>query len=173
MEAARAIFASQGYERATIRDIAAAAAIDPAMVIRYFGSKDELFARIAEFDLRLPDPNGTERSGIGEMLVRHFLDIWEDERGISGMAVLLRSAASNELALRKLHEIFAGQVMPALARIDGPLPARDRAALVASQLLGFAYSRYVIRLQPVVDLPRDLVIREIGRTIQTYLTGEH
>jgi AcrR family transcriptional regulator len=171
LEAARQIFAGNGYERTTIRDIASAASIDPAMVIRYFGSKDELFARIAVFDLKLPDPNQVEPSRLGEVLVRHFLDIWEGEQGNSGMAVLLRSAPSNEFALQKLREVFAGQVMPALARIEGPLNPRDRAALVATQLLGLAFSRYVIKLQPVVDLPQELIVRELGRTLQAYLKG--
>jgi AcrR family transcriptional regulator len=171
LEAASQIFASNGYERTTIRDIASAASIDPAMVIRYFGSKDELFARIAVFDLRLPDPGTIEPSRLGEVLVRHFLDIWEGDEGNSGMAVLLRSAASNDFALQKLREVFAGQVMPVLARIEGPLNPGDRAALVATQLLGLAFSRYVIKLQPVVALPQDLIVRELGRTLQAYLKG--
>src|ERR671917_219946 len=53
--AARARFAADGYDRATVRAIAADAGIDPSMVMRYFGSKRQLFALTAEFDLRLPD----------------------------------------------------------------------------------------------------------------------
>ena len=105
------------------------------------------------------------------MRVQHFLNTWEGERGNSGMAVLLRSAASNEFALQELREVFAGQVMPALARIEGPLNPKDRAGLVASQLLGLAFSRYVIKLQPVVDLPQELIVRELGRKPQAYLKG--
>ena len=55
LAAAREQFAASGYQAATIRAIAAAAAIDPAMVMRYFGNKEALFAAAAEFDLRLPD----------------------------------------------------------------------------------------------------------------------
>ena len=55
LKAAQQLFADQGYERATVRDIAARAAIDPAMVIRYFGSKEGLFAQATAFDLKLPD----------------------------------------------------------------------------------------------------------------------
>ena len=58
LAAARERFAADGYERATIRAIAADAAIDPAMVMRYFGNKEKLFAAAAEFDLRLPDLSG-------------------------------------------------------------------------------------------------------------------
>ncbi len=73
----------EGYERTTIRDIAAAASIDPAMVIRYFHSKEELFGRIADFDLRLPNPVGhSDRDRLGEALVTHFLNIWEGEQAV-------------------------------------------------------------------------------------------
>jgi AcrR family transcriptional regulator len=52
LTAARERFGADGYERATIRAIAADAAIDPAMVMRYYGNKEKLFAAAAEFDLR-------------------------------------------------------------------------------------------------------------------------
>ena len=78
LAAARELFAAQGYERTTVRDVAAKAEIDPAMVIRYFGSKDGLFARAAVFDLRLPDLGAIERAELGPVLVGHFLDVWEE-----------------------------------------------------------------------------------------------
>jgi AcrR family transcriptional regulator len=171
LEAARAIFAREGYERATIRDIAAAASIDPAMVIRYFHSKEELFGRIADFDLRLPDPADIDRERLGQALVAHFLDIWEGENAVPGLVVMIRSAASNEFAAHKVHEVFSGQVLPMLTSIGDPKDAKNRAGLVASQLIGLAFGRYVIKFEPVVGLSRDRIIRDIGATIQAYLAG--
>ena len=52
LAAARRRFADEGYDRATVRAIAGDAGVDPSMVIRYFGSKRELFTAAAEFDLR-------------------------------------------------------------------------------------------------------------------------
>jgi AcrR family transcriptional regulator len=170
LAAAGELFAAQGFERTTVREIAARAAIDPAMVIRYFGSKEGLFARSAVFDLALPDLAGVDRSEIGCVLVRHFLGIWEDADGGGGLPVLLRSAASNTLAAEKLREVFAGQVMPALAPLIGA-DAPARAGLVSSQLLGLALCRYVLKLPPVVALPRERIVRELGATLQRYLDG--
>src|SRR6266581_4742344 len=65
LAAARQHFAASGYERATIRAIAADAGIDPAMVMRYFGNKEKLFAAAAEFDLRLPDLAAVPRGTLG------------------------------------------------------------------------------------------------------------
>jgi AcrR family transcriptional regulator len=171
LEAAREIFGREGYERTTIRDIAAAASIDPAMVIRYFHSKDELFGRIANFDLRLPDPASIDRNRIGEALVTHFLNIWEGENAVPGLIVMIRSAASNEFAAQKVHEVFARQVLPMLTSIGDREDAPNRAGLVASQLIGLAFGRYVIKFAPVVALSRERIIRDIGATIQAYLIG--
>src|SRR3954470_14069400 len=79
LAAARERFASDGYERATIRAIAADATIDPAMVMRYFGNKEKLFVAAAEIDLRLPDVSVVPRGSVGRVLVRHFVERWEGD----------------------------------------------------------------------------------------------
>jgi len=168
LAAAREHFAASGYERATIRAIARKAGIDPAMVMRYFGTKEKLFAAAAEFDLRLPDLAAVPRDAIGSLLVGHFLDRWESD---DTLQALLRAAVSHHVAVARLRAIFATQVVPALAPLW-----RDRAAagtrvgLVATQMLGMALCRYVLRLPPVVALDRAAVIRWLGPTIQRYLT---
>jgi AcrR family transcriptional regulator len=173
LAAAQQLFAGRGYELTTVRDIAAMAEIDPALVIRYFGSKEELFARAAVFNLKLPDLGTADRSKVGEMLVRHFLSLWEGENANGGLTVLLRSAASNKFAANKLQEIFATQVLPAITKIGGQKGAAERAGLIASQLLGLAFCRYVVKFAPVVGLSHEQIIREIGQTIQRYATGEN
>lgn len=164
--AARRLFAEHGYERTTIRQIASEAGFDASLVIRYFGSKDGLFATVAEPDLRLPDLTAVKPQKIGEVLVGHFLDVWE---GGSGMPVLLRSAASNEAAAERLKQMFARQVGPAVAKAGSPGKAPIRAGLIASQLLGLAMTRYILRLPPVVAMDREFLVREVGATIQRYI----
>lgn len=169
--AAKELFAINGFERTTVREIGARAGIDPSMIIRYFGSKDALFAQVAMPDLSLPDLSGADSDRIGETLVRHFLAQWEGEAGGGGMPVLLRSAASNEEAASRLREIFRAQVFPAIARAGPPETAPVRAGLVASQLLGLALSRYVLKLPPVVAMPVEIIVRAVGETVQRYATG--
>lgn len=169
--AARELFAINGFERTTVRDIAARAQIDPAMIIRYFGSKEALFAHVAMPDLHLEDLGDTDPESLGRAMVRHFLEQWEGERAGGGLPVLLRSAASNEHAAERLRTLFASQVFPAIARLGTPESAAVRAGLVASQLLGLAITRYVLRLPPVVALPQEVIIGSIGDTVQRYATG--
>lgn len=168
--AARELFAANGFERTTVRDIGARAGIDPSMIIRYFGSKEALFTRVAEPDLDLPDLSGIDSANIGETLARHFFEQWEGDRAGRGMPVLLRSAASNEEAAERLRKIFLAQVYPAIAGAGPSETAAVRAGLVATQLLGLAMARYVLRLPPVVAMQPDLIVRIIGETVQRYAT---
>jgi len=170
--AARELFAINGFDRTTVRDIGNRAGIDPSMIIRYFGGKEALFAHVAAPNLQLPDLSEILPDAIGETLVRHFLELWEGDAVGGGMPVLLRSAASNDAAAEQLRQIFLRQVFPAVARAGSPQTAAVRAGLVASQLLGLALTRYVLMLPPVVMMSPDLIIRIIGSTIQRYASGQ-
>jgi len=167
LAAAKQRFAESGYERATIRAIAADANIDPSMVMRYFGNKDQLFAAAADFDLQLPDFSSAERDQMGGQLVTYFMDRWERDEAL---VVLLRSSTTNAEAAQRMQEIFAGQLLPAIAKINSS-DAPRRAGLIATQVLGLALCRYVLRLPPVVAMSHDEVVAWLGPTIQRYLEG--
>lgn len=169
LTAARERFAADGYERATIRAIAADAAIDPAMVMRYFGNKEKLFAAAAEFDLRLPDLSGLPTDEVGAALTNHFLDRWEDDESLKA---LLRASVTNEIAAERMRELFAAQLGPVIAKLADPASAPTRAGLVATQALGFALCRYVLALPPVAALTREEAVAWLGPTITRYLTGK-
>ncbi|HZU90952.1 MAG TPA: TetR family transcriptional regulator [Stellaceae bacterium] len=168
LNAARRRFAEEGYERTTIRGVAAAAAIDPSMVIRYFGNKEGLFAAAASFDLALPDLAAVPRRERGKRLARHFLHLWEHDAAGGGLAVLLRTAATSDGAAERVRRIFREQVLPAIAAVSPDAPA-TRAALITSQFLGLAYSRYVVRIPELTMLAEDVIVASLGRTIQRYL----
>jgi AcrR family transcriptional regulator len=172
LEAAQHLFAEQGYERATVRDIAAHAAIDPAMVIRYFGSKEGLFASATAFDLRLPDLTVVAKREIGRTLIAHFVETWEGSLSNGGLISLLRAAASNEDAANAVRAIFGGQVVPMLARVVPPAELPLRAGLVATQIMGLAVTRYILKVPPVVAMDRAQIVRLLGPTMQRYVVGK-
>ena len=172
LKAAQALFADQGYERATVRDIAARAAIDPAMVIRYFGSKEALFAKATAFDLKLPNLTAVAKTDIGTTLVAHFLDVWEGSLSNGSLISLLRAAASSEDAANAVRIIFGGQVVPALAQVVPPAELPQRAGLVATQIMGLAVTRYILKVPPVVAMNREQIVRLLGPTMQRYVVGK-
>ena len=171
LKAAQELFAEFGYERATVRDIGARASIDPAMVMRYFGSKDELFARATAFDLQLPDLTKAKANELGKALIAHFLELWEGSLSTGGLTILLRASASNEDAAAKMRAIFGGQVMPMLAKVMATAELPVRAGLVSSHLLGLALCRYVLKVPPVVAMEPEQIIRSVGPTLQRYISG--
>ncbi|MGW4769274.1 TetR/AcrR family transcriptional regulator [Nocardia sp. NPDC004278] len=171
LEAARARFAAEGFRKATIRAIAADAAIDPSMVMRYFGSKDGLFAAAVDVRLELPDLASAEPSSLGELLVRRFLAIWEDQPDNKVLVILLRSSITDETVSERFRQIFTEQVLPAVLRFGDPADAQRRGGLIVTQMLGLALCRYVLELPPVVGLTRDQIIADIAPTLQRYLTS--
>ena len=167
LRAARERFAADGYERATIRAIAADAAIDPSMVMRYYGNKERLFAAAAEFDLRLPELTGVPAGEVATRLVAHFLDRWE---GDETLMALLRAGVTNPAAAERMQQIFATQLEPLAERLSPDQP-HTRAGLVSSQVLGVALCRYVLKLPPVVAMDRADLIAWLAPTIRQYLLG--
>ena len=172
LAAAREQFASHGYQGATIRGVAASAGIDPAMVMRYFGSKEGLFARATAFDLRLPDLSQVARARIGETLVGHFVDVWEGPLSNGSLISLLRAAASSDDAANAIRTIFGGQVAPMLARVVPPDELFTRAGLVATQIMGLAVTRYILKVPPVVAMDRAQLVTLLGPTMQRYVVDK-
>jgi AcrR family transcriptional regulator len=170
LEAARRQFAADGYERTTIRTVAAEAAIDPSMVMRYFGSKEGLFAAAASFELNLPDLAALPAKKRGRALAQRFLQLWGHDPAGGGLAILLRTAATNDSAAERVRKVFRDQVVPAIAAVVPDAPAA-RAALISSQFLGVAYCRFVVAIPELVKLDDGILLATLGRTIQRYLDG--
>ena len=97
----------------------------------------------------------------------HFLTRWEDD---DALVVLLRSATTNAEAAQRMTDIFAAQLLPAIAKFV-PDDAPRRAGLIATQVLGMALCRFVLRLPPVVAMSRDELIEWLGPTLQRYALG--
>ncbi|MEV5610352.1 TetR family transcriptional regulator [Streptomyces sp. NPDC052225] len=168
--AARERFAADGYERATIRAIARDARIDPSMVMRYFGNKEGLFASAVALDLELPDPAGVAREELGRTLVGHFVALWEENEVLTA---LMRVGATNPAAAERMQGVLRDQLIPVARQVcPDPGQAPLRAALSASQVLGLALTRYVLRFPASVAMSREEIVDWLGPTVQRYLTAE-
>jgi len=140
------------------------------MVMRYYGSKAGLFASASAIDLHLPDLNGVERARLGEVVVRHFLTLWEGDLADDALIFILRTAVTNEAGAVRLQTIFADQVaQPIAAALNDPGATR-RAAMVGTQLLGLALCRYILHLEPVASMTTEVLITDLAPTVQRYLT---
>lgn len=176
LEAAKESFAVSGYDATTIRGVGRAAGVDPALVHHYFGTKQELFAAAMELPVDpavlVPVLLAEGADGLGERLVRMFLSVWDGTPGQAPMLALVRSAAAHEPAAELLRSFLADAVLGPLARaVSGDRPEL-RAGLIATQMMGLAMARYVVRLEPVATAGADTVAPVVGATVQHYLTGD-
>jgi len=166
LAAAQTQFGEQGFERTTIRSVATAASVDPALVMHYFGNKAGLFAAATRLDIRFPDLTGVAPADIAALVIPRFVEVWRPD---GSFLPLLRAAATNRSAADALLEVFAAQVAPALADIVPDRPA-ERAALIGAQLLGVAVSRHILGTPPLAQMSvRDLV-EWLGPVLAHFLT---
>lgn len=176
LDAARNYFERHGYERATIRGIAAEAGVDPALVHHYFGSKQQLLVAALKLPVNprevLPELLAGPVEGIGERLLRRILSVWGADWARGGNLIgLIRTSMTHEDAARMMREFFTREVIGRLAEeLEVPQP-RLRIGLVASQLMGLAMARFIIRLEPIASADPETLIACYGPTIQRYLTG--
>ncbi len=169
LDAARATFAAHGYERATIRAVAARAGVNASMVMRYFGSKAGLFTAAVTMDLQVPDLRSAPASRRGELLVRHFISRWEDPAHGDELIALLRTAVTSETVAGQLQSVLSQLVTEPIAAL-GDGRAAERGTLIASQLLGLALGRYILRFEPLAALSTDDVVAAVAPSVQRYLT---
>ncbi|MEV0493802.1 hypothetical protein [Streptomyces atratus] len=119
--------------------------------------------------LRLPELGALPGKHIGAVLVAHFPDRWEQDDAPAG---LLRVGVTNDAGAERMRAVFAEQLGPIAAGVC-PVPAEAprRAALVASQILGMALTRYVLRVSPAAAMSRDEVSARLAPTVQRCLTA--
>jgi AcrR family transcriptional regulator len=176
LAAATAAFAESGYDRATIRDIAARAGVDPALVIHYFGSKDALFAEVLQLPVRPRDvftrAAAADAGQIGETVVRAFLEAWEPQEQRLRLTAMLRSATTNETAMHILRDLLVREVFAPMTEVLGAPDGQLRATLVGSQFVGLALMRYIGGVEPLASASIDELVAAIGPTVQRYLTGD-
>jgi AcrR family transcriptional regulator len=174
--AAREHFMRDGYDRATVRAIAADAAVDVAMVYYFFGSKEGLFTELA---LRGPEhplhqlaallDEGTDH--IGNRLVRRFIEHWDAGVVYEPLVAVWRGAAVQPQVRNVLQDSLAGPVAERVAAEFGVRDAELRVELVASHLVGLAFARYQLKIEPLASARIEDVVAWVGPTIERYLSN--
>jgi AcrR family transcriptional regulator len=167
LAAARRRFASEGFERTTLRAIAADVGVDAALVIRYFGSKQDLFATATEFRIDLPDLSDADPDDIAGMLLPRYFAVWEDDHTF---LALLRAAMTSRVAADTLNQTLATYVAPTLTGVTPDNPMK-RIAVTDAFVIGLAATRSVLVNPPVAALSRDELSRWAGPVFRQLLVG--
>ncbi|WP_418059615.1 TetR family transcriptional regulator [Pimelobacter simplex] len=169
-EAARTLFAERGFERASVRAIAAEAGVDPALVIRHFGSKEALFLRTVDTSLGLGSVLEGPIETVGRRLVAYFVDPGRPvvRKRFVALAQASHRDQVREEMVRHTAETYVAPLTPRLTGADREL----RAALAVAQIGGLLTMLYV-QEDPILAAadPADL-IAIYGDAIQRLLTLE-
>jgi len=174
--AARAAFAAGGYEGTSVRAVARAADVDPALVHHFYGTKHELFLAAlqlpGDFTEALPALLNGDVERLGERLVQFFLGLVDTEETRGPLLTLIQAAMTNQQAAELLRVFVTEQIISRIvAVLDVPAP-QLRATLVGSQLVGLAVLRHVVRVPPLATAEATAVVAAVAPTVQRYLTGE-
>jgi AcrR family transcriptional regulator len=173
LNAARHLFAEQGYESTSLRAISREAGVDPALVHHFFDGKaavfDAAFADVVKPREIFDEEFGGDVPDVGERLVGRFLSIWEQQETRGALMAMLRSSVAHADAAELLSEFMTDGPLRQIAENAAPEDAEMRAALVSSQLIGVALLRYVMRTEPLASADAEQIARRIGPTIERYV----
>jgi len=176
LDVARDEFARRGFDAATVRSIAGRAGVDPAMIAHHFGSKQQLFLAV----LQLPFDPAVEiaqvldgpREELAERLLGRLLDVWDSPSG-AGAVAAVRTAVQRDDTAGLVRDLALSRVLAPLMETMAGTPQQRlwRANLVASQLVGLIFARYVVRLEPLASAAHADVVAALAPTVERYLSG--
>ncbi|MCV7219895.1 TetR/AcrR family transcriptional regulator [Mycolicibacterium elephantis] len=176
LKCARDLFARNGVDKTSIRAVAAAAGVDPALVHHYYGTKQQLFAAAIEAPVNPMDVirplKETPVEELGHKLPSVLVPLWDSEAGQGFIATLRSLLAGSDVALIRsfLQEVITTELGP---RVDNPPGSgRIRVQFVASQLVGIVVARYILELEPIRSLSPEQIADTIAPNLQRYFTGE-
>jgi AcrR family transcriptional regulator len=174
-QAARRQFSDLGYDRASIRSVAAEAGVDPALVVHYFGSKQRLFLAAIELPFEVGDLVERLETGpreqVGERVARFALEVLGNPDARARWTGMIRAAASDPDAADILREVLTQRIFEPLAEALGSEDAQLRANLASSQMVGLVMARYIIAIEPLASADAETVVSAIAPTLQRYLVG--
>lgn len=175
LAAARAAFSAHGYDAVSVRAIARGANVDPALVHRFFGSKESVFIAAMQLPVTpsrlVPAILAHGPDGLGERIVETLFTLYDTTGAGGPFRAFLASAVTNEHAATMLREFLTTEILGRVTAAAAPDQPGLRAALAASQILGLLMARYIVRLPQIADAQRSHLAACVGPTVQRYLTG--
>lgn len=169
LAAAEELFATRGYTRATVRDIAARAGVTHGLVMRHFGTKEELFlaAMPGVRDLHRIAPGPVET--LPDRIARAWVERMESVNGADPGTALILSIPDREAAVRLYNVLIDHSVREYRAVLGSTREDDIRLQLMASQLIGVTMTRYILRVGPLADLAPPELIKWLTVTIRGIL----
>ncbi|HEX3794925.1 MAG TPA: TetR family transcriptional regulator [Acidimicrobiales bacterium] len=175
IQAAKRVFAANGYEKASLRAVARDAGVDASLVHHYFDGKADLFvaAMSLPFDPRQVSANSNHATAgaPGARIVEGFLGMWDRAEGTgSSFAACAGAMASSPAVADAMREFVSERIwsVHASAGDEDPLTSQRRSSMIASQLMGLAFTRYILRVPPIATDTPAQIAQWAGPTVDRY-----
>jgi AcrR family transcriptional regulator len=174
--AAREEFAEHGWAGTTLRAVARAADVDPALVYHYFGSKEGLLDAATNPPQKWLESVAkvwtTPIDQLGAALITLLLASWADDEIGPTLRAILQTAAHEPSTREKLRRIVEGSLMGVSELGSDEHDRLVRSGLISSQMMGFALMRYVWKIEPIASMTDDEAIAAIAPNLQRYVNGD-
>ena len=176
LQVARLAFTANGYAGTSLRGIARDAGVDPSLIVQFFGSKAGLFGAVVEWPFDATQIGAQIREvpaeQVGEYTARMFISHWDRDEHRNPIISLIHAALADPAAAAILREfITVNLTLPMVERVGADRP-QFRAALIASQLLGFGLSRYALAFDALASAPNEDLVAALGATLQHSCTTQ-
>jgi AcrR family transcriptional regulator len=176
LAAARDEFAQHGWAGSTIRAVARAADVDPALVYHYFGSKEGLLDAATNPPQKWLESVAkvwtTPVDRLGAALITLLLSSWADDEIGPTLRAILQTAAHEPATREKLRRVVEGSLMGVSGLGTDERDRLVRSGLVSSQMMGFALMRYVWKIEPIASMSDDEAIAAVSPNLQHYVDGD-
>lgn len=166
LDAARELFAETGFERTTIRAVAARAGVDPALVMQYFGNKEGLFAASARWHV---DHKRLSQAAVGDLPLTALDDLFngfEDPQRRDGAIALLRNCLTHESALGVMRDDVMCEPQAMIAQTIGGEDAQLRAGLLGATMIGITIAKYLLEIPAVAAASREEIERVMAPVLK-------
>ncbi len=165
LHAAGSCFGKAAYDQVGVREIAALAGVDAALVSRYFGSKEELFGEWVRQAPKPPPAYPEDRRTFGEWMARRFVD----QDRIMLRLLVLHHTVTNPHAAEVIRKVLTDRSIGPLGEWIGGPDGQLRAALILTHLTGLGVMRDIIRIDALTEADREDLIRLLAPALQSYV----
>ncbi|MGQ4383932.1 TetR/AcrR family transcriptional regulator [Streptomyces sp. SAS_270] len=161
-EVARDLFLEHGYQRTTLRAVAAAADVDSALISYHFGSKQGLFGEAMNLQcgqsLAIVHALRGDPAGLADRILAAVTSLWEGDAttpqsaAAGPMSVFDRTSMQDPEVMRVFREFLEREVLSKIADFLGGPDATERATAAVTVIGGLIFTRYLSPLGPAAAL---------------------
>lgn len=168
LDAANARFLAESYDQVGMRDIARDVGVDPALISRYFGSKEDLFGAVIDDCGSGSDLMEGDRATFGERIAHEVIYGPRKEFKMRWLLLMLRSIASPKAAEIIQKQSNARFIEPFTEWVGGE-DAQIKARLAAGLIMGLTVSRDISGGFNLTPEQCDRLHKRLAATLQDFV----